>query len=367
MAGVHRILGRAANCTGRLARALLSACAPRRALRPLAGALALAVLLAAHVNLPESAHAAPELTIDWRAAADSADCPDRSWVDGQIAAQLGRPPRPNVNEGVEAQVDIESVPAGLQLTLRTKSGAAAGERVVVGKDCRELSDAAVLIIALAVTDARERESEQQPPPPPPTQPAAPAPRTAALPSSSEPVPGKPRSRFVVRADALLDVGFLDRATAGPALAFGLSHGIWRAELAGLWLLPRTLQGARSQDGTVEASLWAGQLTACALLGSGIIQGGPCAAAELGQARGEGAGSATTRRARNHTLWAAGSLGARLSLRLVSGIALMVQTDLLVSMRRPQFVTAEAVSGARSLVYEPTAAQLRARLGVELRF
>lgn len=325
------------------------ACAVTRAV--LAGLLA--VLLT-----KSTAHAEPELRIDWSTPNDRPDCPDAAWANLRIAEQLGRPPRAEVVEGVEAQAKIESAAEGLRLTLRTDAGSAAGERVIASNDCRVLSDAAVLIITLAVAEVRDREQTQVP-----SVPAVPGPPPAAPPVEKTPTA---RPRFVVRADAVLDVGFLDRAGFGPALSFGLAQGIWRAELGGLWLVPRELAGASAADGSIRASLWAGRLTGCALWG-GRVQGGPCLAAELGQARGEGHGSPTTERARSHTLWAAGALGARVSVGIVSELALVLQSELLLCVARPRFVTVDSESGAPSLVHEPSLAQLRASLGAELRF
>jgi len=323
-------------------------------------ALPLVLALLSPFALPARTHAEAEVQVDWAMPAARPDCPDRTWASERIAEQLGRQPRTDVAEGIVAVASIAIAEAGLRLTLRTGRGEAAGERVIEGSDCQVLGIAAVLIISLAVAEAREREQQTPSEPAKPGEPPQPAPRVTVIPAARA-------ARVVVRADALLDVGFLDRPAFGPALSLGVAHQFWRGELSGLWLVPHELDGASAADGAVEAGLWAGRITGCALWGRGRLQGGPCLAAEVGQARGAGDGSPTTRRARSHTLWAAGALGARATLSVVSELALVAQTDLLVAMARPRFVTVDTESGASSLVHEPAIAQLRASLGVELRF
>lgn len=331
--------------------------------RALGCALSLVALLATPLAQPAVVRAEPELAIEWSMPSSRDDCADGRWAGSRVAEQLGRPARADVDEGVKASASIVTVDGGLQLTVRTGAGGEVGERVIDGVDCRVLGEAAALIIALAVAEASERAAAQQP-----TAQAARPPERPATPAVAPP-PAVRRAgpRFVLRADALLAVGFLDRALGGPALSFGASHRIWRGELAGFWLVPRRLTVADDADGPVRASLWAGRATGCALWGAGPLRAGPCLAAELGQARGEGEGSPTTRRARSHTLWAAGALGGRMSVAMAPRIALVLQAELLLAIARPRFVTADAASGARASIHEPAVAQLRASLGAELRF
>jgi hypothetical protein len=325
--------------------------------RPLCACGALgALLVIAQLSCASGARAEPELTLSWDVPAA---CPDATWARRRIAAQLAREPAAEVAQGVRASVTVEPRAKGFALQLRTVVAGASGERTIEAAACEELAQAAALIIALSVSEASERAASN-PPEPPPAKAPTPEPAEDAQRGSRE-------TLLALRADVLLDYGFFDRIGVGPAFALAYQYGVWRAELAALWIAPQRMTADDPQAGSVESSLWALRAGGCALFGSWRVRGGPCAGGEFGQARGVGGdelNDARTRRPR----WIAGFVGGRLSVGLLAKLALVVEADLNVRLAGPSFVIQPADESAEPLtIHAPAPAQLRATLGVELRF
>jgi hypothetical protein len=318
-------------------------------------ACALATLLAvAELSYASSALAEPELNLAWSVPAA---CPDVAWARRRIAAQLAREPVAEVAQGVHASVAVEPSASGFALQLRTVVSGTSGERTIHADSCEELAQAAALIIALSVSEASEHGASPNPPEPP-----SPPART------STPAQGNARNTLLaLRADVLLDYGFFDRLGFGPSFAVAYQYGVWRAELAALWIAPQIVDADDRAAGSVEASLWALRAGGCALFGSARIQGGPCAGGEFGQASGRGTHD-LDRPSEHREPWIAGFLGARISVGLIAKLALVIETDLSVLVVGPRFATKPADGGSENLpIHAPAPAQLRANAGVELRF
>lgn len=311
----------------------------------------------AHGVCASAAHAEPALSLAWSAPEA---CPDRAWAEQRVAAQLAREPSVDVAQGVQASVTIARSARGYGLSLRTSMAGAAGERTIEGGTCQELAEAAALIIALSVSEASEPSARTDV-----TEPASPPPSTPVKDARATQRPAHV-ALFALRADALLDVGFLSPFGYGPAFAFAYQYSVWRAEVAALWIAPRVVEAENADAGSVRASLWAARGGGCALFGRWRIQGGPCAGAEFGQALGTGAGE-LTRAARARRPWLAAFLGARVNVGLIAKLSLVAEADLAVSLARPRFVSRVADASDTEAVHEPSAAQLRVNAGLELRF
>jgi hypothetical protein len=322
-------------------------------------ACALGALLAvAQLSCASSARAEPELNLSWSVPAA---CPDAEWARRRIAAQLAREPVAEVAQGVHASVAVEPSAGGFALQLRTVVAGTSGERTIHADGCEELAQAAALIIALSVSEASERGAGPNPPEPP-----SPPARTST--QAQDVAQRSARNALLaLRADVLVDFGFLNQLGFGPSFAIAYQYGVWRAELAALWMTPQVVHADDQDAGSVEASLWALRAGGCALFGSFRVQGGPCAGAEFGQARGRGTDE-LERPSERREPWIAGFLGGRLSVGLIAKLALVVETDLSVLVAGPSFATKPADGGSKNLtIHAPTPAQLRANAGVELRF
>jgi hypothetical protein len=322
-------------------------------------ACALATLFAvAELSCASNALAEPELNLSWSVPAA---CPDAEWARRRIAAQLAREPVAEVAQGVRASVAVEPSASGFALQLRTVVAGTSGERTIHAADCEELAQAAALIIALSVSEASERGAAPNPPEPP-----SPPARTSTQAQEVAQRAAR-RTLLALRADVLLDFGFFDQLGFGPSLAIAYQYGVWRAELAALWMTPQVVHADEQNAGSVEASLWALRAGGCALFGRLRIQGGPCVGGEFGQAAGRGTGDLQSP-SEHREPWIAGFLGGRLSVGLIAKLALVLETDLSVLVAGPSFATKPADGGSENLtIHAPAPAQLRANAGVELRF
>lgn len=274
--------------------------------------LSLALVLGLHAAAPGDAAPASGLELRWEAPSE---CPDRAQLLAAIDATLGevdagerRPLR--VRGRVRAEPSV-----GFVVRLELDDGRAS-TRELRGRSCRELTDAAALVIAMAIDprlletlqgpiavpepdvvgedeaetttgeppqdDGRSGEdagassssgnrSGEDPSAPSPSEatpspdeasPEAPAERPPEL-SSERTAPPERRApsrsseplRFLGRAQAGVGGGPLPGAAAVLGLAAGLGGRGWRAELSASYWTPRTRTSAANPAVGVRAQLW----------------------------------------------------------------------------------------------------------------
>jgi hypothetical protein len=303
---------------------------------------------------PQAAHAEPELTLQWSTPSADASCPDAAWASARISVQLGRTPASDVAHGVSAIVQIASTPRGFTLSLQTTFQGQTGTRTLEGARCAELSEAAILIISLSVSEASEQIAAPAPIP------QASASARADPAAQQERAPSSPPLEGFVRADALLQVGLWSRVALGPGLSLGLTRGMFRGEIGGVWFPPLTTQ---HEGRDIEATLGAARVLGCLLFGRGRVQGGGCAGVEFGGVRTHTEPSGKDA----NTWWSAATLGGRLHVRLIARLSLVASAELLVGLTRLRFSSEDAEAGAPNTLYTAEPVQLRASLGPELRF
>jgi hypothetical protein len=168
----------------------------------------------------------------------------------------------------------------------------AGVRSVEGESCAAVSEAVVVMLALAAdakieTNLASAEAPAAAPAPrvlPATR-TSPGARDAAPALTSSPAPDAATwsGGFSVGAGWMAEVGLLPEISSGPRLVLGARSGDWAIDLAGVWLLEQ-----RAALGLARADIhWiGGQLTLCRALAA-RVRG--CAGGELGEVVGEASG------------------------------------------------------------------------------
>jgi hypothetical protein len=218
----------------------------------------------------------------------------------------------------------------------------AGERHIEGADCRQIAEAAVLIIVIAhdpltVADSFSRLTE---------------PRRGDAKGSSGPV-GYLGLEFGG------DLESVPQITVGGGLVFGLgwTQGL-RLEIGVYAWLPRTTTRGPTESASAEIGLYSGALRGCQELPWGGLRLGPCIGVELGVARGEGL--AVSRPREVWGLWSAGWLGLSLRPNETRRFVPAVRVEVGTPFERPSF----EVNGYGQ-VFRAAPWQLRASLALHL--
>lgn len=355
----------AAILRARLARSLLEGLALAT---PAARVCACAILLAITQLWPlRSAHAEPLLALRWSTPPGNTDCPDLAWAQTRIETQLGQPIARDVARGVNADVAIVTHEKGFALTLRTTWNGETGARTIEGARCAELSEAAILIVALSVSEAHEQAQAAANVAAASSEP--PASTGSAKPPDAPATPARPSAglRGFVRVDALLDVWLWSRPAFGPGLTLGLEQGMFRAELSGLWFPPLTMH---KQGLDIDASLGAARAAGCLLFGAGRVRGGGCLGVEFGGVRANNSEGGRQPR----TWWGTTFVGGRLHVQLFGPVSLVATAELLVTLTKLRFSRQElppvgdnTSQPTGDTLHESQRLQLRASFGPELRF
>jgi hypothetical protein len=321
-------------------------------------------------------------------------CPSPALLEELVAEHLGHAADSAPALRIEVEVRREEADWIARVDVR---GAAAGQRELEGASCREVIDAAALVIALAVEDeghvvgeetlpmvlvgepelnGRARPATREKVAARVERPRADAREVERAPSSPEqesvgsmeaaelshydfdvaPRTERPtvrHTRLAVRAGAAGASGMLPRQAAG----FDLAISGWRdrngVELS-LSLWPQRTAHAGSGEAGAELGLWAAGLRGCRTLGFAAA----CAGGELGRMFGRGMDVPNPRQA--GAVW--GALGGSVWLRwrVAGAAAIYAGLEGLVPITRPRFEIDSA-----TLVYQPAAVAGRALLGLEL--
>ncbi len=200
---------------------------------------------------------------------------------------------------VTAKGTITGGPGTYRLILQIDTKATHGERALEGRDCKALTDSAVVIVRMAMANAaREAASaraaastpvapEAGPAPPPPPRPP---PSGAAPPARSDARAaglGERQVRLAVRAEAALDLGTLPGLAPTLGLALGAQVHRFRVEAYGA--LSRSQQKQVSETVRASFDFAAMGLRGCADVLQGRTRLGVCVGVEgsgiLGRASG----------------------------------------------------------------------------------
>jgi hypothetical protein len=307
---------------------------------------AIACLASALVSIGEATPPPTEdlaLTLSWQAPVG---CPDlasqRAEIGRRLAGTGSTAKQPIVASG-EIRRDASG---GYLLSLRTEVGDTTGERVLSGPDCRQLAEAAALILAMLINP----EAVSEPPPPPPATPPPPPP----------PPPPAPHAQLGVGIDALLATGVLPRLAEGMALR--LFYG------RGLIMIAAQVAGFLSQ--AVDAPVWPGATASfyrldaavgmCATTPARRLGGTLCLGGGVARLHGRSAGISSPGQATGY--WIEAAIEPSVYLRLTPALRLRLAADARGLGARPNL----AINGLGP-VYRPAAFNLRGALGIDFLF
>lgn len=330
------------------------------------------------------------LTLRWEAPAG---CPDRAQVRDLVEATLGEVDE--ADEGGRRAVDVGGrleahPPEGYRLVLELNDGRA-GTRELQGPSCRELSEAAALVIAMAI-DPRLLERGPGTPEGPSEVPGAPetpgevpdTPEAVELGAPTEaeaveevesarieeveptpvppPAPPVPRRRpsFVGRLEAGVGGGPLPGLSGVFGAMVGVGGRAWRAELGASYWTPRTATSSGNPDVGARAQLWAVAMQGCGEPRWRMLSFPSCVGLLAGavQARGVGALPAT----RITTRWVAAAVEPGLVWWVGSHWGLGIRARGHAALARPEL---RSEPSGTIFVGSPVGGSLR--VGVELRW
>ncbi len=342
------------------------------------GAVALSAVL---FSLPSRAWAeeprASAGSITWSAPPECPTTGDlRDEIDG-----LAVDPHARSSLRVVADVTHEPGPRYLLHLALTGGDGVVHERAMQGDTCREVFDAAAVVIAIAihadVEASKAAEVSSTIDAPPTSDPSPPILPLATTPSSTSPehplmarAPWTPdrSSSAVRRPDAVWQLGALAGAelaalpapTPGFGLAAALDYKRNVVELRFLGFIPQTasLQALPSVGG--DLSLYAGSVRYCRSFFDGVVDVTPCAGIEAGAITVSSVGLAKAGSGLGP--WLSPEISLRGSLRPMRSLAVTLEVAGMAPIFRPHFV----ITGGGE-VFQPPSITGRALGGLHLRF
>lgn len=335
----------------------------------------------------ESAGETPQdpFALTWQAPES---CPERAVLTGRVEAFLGQ--SLEVRRAQQLKIDAivqEDAAAGFVATVSVTTTEASYERRLDHQDCASLTEAAALVIALAIDPERVRAHQTEAAPnddadTPLAAPAAPAPPVAAPPvptvAANSPAPVTPPAQpsaapsattapnpVVIDAGvrALLDVGTLPRAGLGIGGIFAVGVGRLRVELTGTYWFPVEESVPGHAPAAVKVQLATGGLRGCYVWAPSDWALSACAGAELGDYRGRGFNVDDP--ATSHQLWSAASADLRLSRALTPWFGVFGGIEPGLAITRPRFGVTQGEETVE--VTQPGPVFLRTYIGAELSF
>lgn len=285
------------------------------------------------------------------------DCDRQDTVSRQVESIVGRS-LASV-EGLNFEVTVTAAGDAWRVELVTDESGAKGHRSLAGKSCSEVTDAAAVLMAMAIRGAGQApasddaagatpgDSASEPTP----EPAAPrpAPPASAPPSSSRPLGP------VFGLSGAVDTAALPHASPGIAAHAGITGSNLRLEAEGAAFFKSRL--ALEQGRSADFELFSGALLGCVDNSFGAVRAGGCAGFELGKLSGEGNGVSDPHL--GSSLWQAGRVELGGYYPLGHELWLTVRVGAAIPFSRPEFV----LDGIP--IYQPSALGLRASVGVEL--
>lgn len=296
---------------------------------------------------------APAVELRWRAPEE---CPDAGWVTSHLEEYLGQTSASDEPARVEAEV--RRLDDGQwELTLRFESRPDE-PRVLTNATCEGLAEAAVVVVAIAVTPEPTAASEPEVPREPTPREPAPAPSIAT--PGQDPA-STPRRPVELSLAALAGVGF-GAVPVGPTIVpvLAVSAPRWRVAVSGLYEPPRSLRLADLPASGSDVMHWALGPEACWLPHPRPRLALPvCGGVELGQLTATPVQLVDGQRRRS--TWAATTLAVGLRARVHPRVALWLAPAAVITLTPARVV----VQGEDTPLFRTAPVGLRALAGLEV--
>jgi hypothetical protein len=339
--------------------------------------------LALSALTPQQARAeAPRSASLWAAWEAPPECPQEAAFVAQIESFLGTPLNARGDRQLEIVGRVRTDEArGFVVKLRVRASRRTQERELAHRDCSELTEAAALIVALAIDPqvvvekpipkpALQPATEAAATPPPRetaevrAEPAAAIPRRAtpvasASPGAAPPVVQPTTLRYSLSALGLFGTSLLPDVGAGTAIHATVGPRRFRmAAEATYWLSRfRALEG--SAGAGVELGTWSVALHGCGIPVAGDVTLSLCVGPVVGDMYGTGSRLSNPRTVHDH--WSAVSAETSVALSSRAGVMTFVGLEVQKTLEAPRF--GAVVNGREKLLFEANAWVVNAFIGL----
>jgi hypothetical protein len=323
----------------------------------------------------EAADPTAALELSWQAPQG---CPDALAVRERVATLLASVDARGTPRSLRVGVTITTqAREGVRLRLEIAQGESVDARELVGADCREVTEAAALIVAMTLEPSvldTLGASEPEPATVPEPEPAAEEPSrepsadpiepTVVTPPARAPSPASEPARSLpigVGAEVEGGVGFgpLPRASGVLAAAVGVRGRWFRVDATGAYWTPRR---SEAREPGVRAQVWSVGARACGVPRAGRVEVPLCAGVVAGLMHARGLGSDLEAQ-RVSSPWAAVIASATAVVRVLPWLGVRVGAEGHVAFARPAFHT----DPSRTQVHRAGLGGVALRAGLEVKF
>lgn len=347
------------------------------------GAFGTVIALALGVLTPQAARAqAPGSASLWAAWEAPAECPQEAAFVAQIESFLGTALNARGDRQLEIVGRVRTEQArGFVVKLRVRASRKTQERELAHRDCGELTEAAALIVALAIDPqvvgdnrlpkpAEPQALEPAAPPPSPepavvrAEQAAAIPRPAAPTASVSPRPPPPVAepstlRYSLSALGLFGTSVLPDAGAGTGIHATLGPRRFRMAAQAAYWLSRFRAFEGNAGAGVELGTWSVALRGCGVPLTGDITLSLCAGPVVGDMYGTGSSLSNARTIHDH--WSAVSAETSVALSSRAGVMTLLGLEVQRTLEAPRF--GAVVNGRPQQLFEANAWVVNAFVGL----
>ena len=287
-------------------------------------------------------------------ASPPADCPTEADFQADVIRLTSKAHFTKQRGARRVRIELTSNGRDVVGRLISGEGKSQSSREVRGKDCREVSSALAIAVALTIDPEALGVGDSEPakpletPPPPPTPAATPAPPKpkAHTPAKRPPLPRRPPAKLYwgVGAGLTLESAWSPQMRPGGHLAavFGVGDR-FRASLGVTRFVTREV------DDASFAALFAESAVSVNLAVLGVLRPFACAGFEFGAVDAAGTGLPATVQAQRP--WQAASTGLGLRFE-TEGFFLQLGGSLLVPFSRQRYLVSDQIGTVRTLYEVP---------------
>jgi len=292
-----------------------------------------------------------------------AECPAQAEVIGEIERQLGGEVDWSKHAALGAVVEASPDAGGWRVVMTTRQPE--GFRELRGATCKEVAEAAALVIAMIIDPEALLATTTDPTPVEPGAddevPGSPDTTTATAATAATTGGATTPVRWGLRGNIVSDIGALPGVKPGVGLTAAATLGRWRVEVAGTYWFQRREPLADDPDIGGDLSMWTGAVRGC----YGVRGWLGCGGFEAGQVAGSGYGIQDP--ISNTSTWMAPTLSVARELKLSQWLSFFVSAEAALALRRPHFnVTVEVEDmDVVAEVHQPAPVVGRVLVGAEV--